>query len=241
MGGRTREYGLKALRAGVAGAVAMVAIAGTARADMPVIDATTWAELIAIGKTAKEELQTVMDTYNEINSYVTFVGHVGDMAIDYARNPTRLINEIGSCLFSFSSRNYNLNLPTLCEGAQMVEKEYFTVASPDGSLSEGVAKDIETKRTVAAEEAVKRGMAMSLYQQSNRRTRDDLLASAVLAESPVSGASQVNITNRLLVELLTQQQTTNLLLASLLEVQTTQSLQQIPIVMTMGQDRVGVR
>ncbi|WP_167393228.1 hypothetical protein [Azospirillum oryzae] len=35
----------------------MVAIAGTARADMPVIDATTWAELIAIGKTAKEELQ----------------------------------------------------------------------------------------------------------------------------------------------------------------------------------------
>lgn len=241
MGRRTREFGLKALRGAVAGAVAVAVVAGTARADMPVIDATTWAELIAIGKTAKEELQTAMDTYNEINAYVNFVGHVGDMAVDYARNPTRLINEIGSCLFSFSSRNFNLNLPSLCEGAQMVEKEYFTTTAPDGSLSEGVAKDIETKRMAAAEEAVKRGMAMSLYQQSNRRSRDELLASAVLAESPVSGASQVNITNRLLVELLTQQQQTNLLLASLLEVQTTQSMRQIPIVMTMSQDRVGVR
>jgi len=242
MGSRTRGYGLS-----LTGTVAAVLVAaglgvgaGKALADMPVVDVTTWAELMNLLNEAKEQVKVATDTFNEVQSYVTVFGKPTDMAQGFMGKPLRLVNEVGKCLngnTALASFDPN-NLSSLCAGMGLVEQE-FTPHGSGGNLPAGEGERVQRNRQGEVVAAAKQGLGLAKYELTNRSNDTDLLSAATEAGSPISSSAQANQQNRLLVELLTEQRKTNTFLAALLRIQSADTLRQTPVIFDTSSKMLG--
>lgn len=205
---------------------------------MAVYDAANFIENQAAKLKLTEQLQYVINTYNEINRYVQWVGNVSDMAQNFTQQPERLINEVTNCLNSQTNTTSN----TVCGKQFNIDQNFFTHATGGGAVSDVAMQSARDHRETRLVEAVKRGLALPDYLRSDGGSTGQALVNlAAEAQSPTSGSAQANITNKLLVELVRQMQLANTIAAASLELQAAQAVKAIPVVVGTSNARFGLR
>jgi conjugal transfer/entry exclusion protein len=214
---------------------ALVVVAPAAAYALAVFDAANYAENLATKLKTIEELAYVINTYNEIKTYVTLVGQIKDMADGFVNEPMRLVNEVTNCL------NVQTNTPanTLCGKQFEVGRQYFVTTTGGGEVGDAAVTSVRQSRDQGLQGAVQRSVALGRYTRSDTTVAQYLVDLAAKAGSPTSASAQANIQNQLLVEVVRQLQLTNTLLSAQLELNGNQAAQQMPVTLGFSTSRFG--
>jgi len=205
-----------------------------AAAAMAVFDASNYTQAIAQVTKLTDQLNTLRETYNKVTGIMNLIGQVQSMARDFQRNPLRLATQFSRCL----SANVG-DAGSLCGARAQIDQSLFAPAG--AGMSDSATKAILDARAVQMRDATARGVAIGTQYRRDAATQaNDLLTLAAEAQSVGTMADQLNMTNKIMLQIASQQQLNNALLASLVEATSSAQVMAVPVAVGTSRNRIGV-
>lgn len=204
---------------------------------LAVFDANNYIQNQLTALKLTEELTYVIETYNQISNYVSWVGSIADGITNFTQNPTRIINEVVNCV----GNPVNTAGNTLCGQLYKAASELFATEGSGGNVSDSAVRLAQNARIEQFKSAATQAVALGRYGMTNPSSLSEVVILAQRAGSVSSFSAQNNAGNELLVKIATQLEQTNRLLAAMLELEGQKAVREIPPVIGVSNDRFGTR
>lgn len=232
---------VKARRRRIAAVVGVtIALFSAGATALTVFDPNNFVENQITRMKVVEELNYVINSFNELKSFTNWRGNVTDMALGAMPTALKTANELTNCINVVSNQGSSQGSNNLCAKQRDVANEYFATPTGNGEVGDPVVAQVRAKRATGLADAVRRGVAIGRYHRGDAGASQEIADLAQLVESPVSGSAQTNVTNRLLMELVRQVRIANTIAAAHLELDGNLASTQVDIVVGSFNGRTGI-
>lgn len=227
------------LSAAVAAAVALLPV--SARATMPTFDAANYdANMQDLAKTVQllQQTQSLVDKAQSMSSVLGSGGASAAGALGFSSGTTSLLSGM-SCLFPNMSSwsipsGITPNFSSVCSGRKFIDS-MFTLPNPNDPAQKNLVGTVNRaailkQRHTVYREASLNGLALA-YQQKQAVPQDAQRVASIAAEAAAAPDihTDLQVTNKLLVEVLNQLLAQRMVMAGLLEAVSSKQLQSVPV------------